>query len=73
MNIRGRNGTTAIMNMHPLVASPKGIEYFVEPLKMKLFKHGEYLNAFNRADLHVTYDKSGLEGRGLYLAVKPVK
>lgn len=73
MNMSGRRGTTAIMNMHHLIASPGGIEYFVEPLEMKLFKYDEYLNAFNHANLGVSYDKVGLEGRGLYLAVKPVR
>jgi ubiquinone/menaquinone biosynthesis C-methylase UbiE len=74
MNISERKGSTAILNMHHLVASPKGIEYFVEHMEMQLFKQEEYHNAFNRANLRiVVYDKNGLEGRGLYLATKPVE
>lgn len=64
-------GRLSIMNLHHLVASPSGVEHFVERHEMGLFTHDEYLTAFRAAGLDVTHDPQGLIGRGLYVGVHP--
>ncbi|MBI1729698.1 class I SAM-dependent methyltransferase [Candidatus Acetothermia bacterium] len=71
MNVSGREGILAIMDMHYEVGSPEGVEHFREMHKMGLFTHDEYLNAFRKASLEVSYDAEGLMNRGLYIGVKP--
>ncbi len=63
----------SVMDMHHLVATPEGIEYFVERHELTLFDHEEYMAAFRAAGLDVTYDPDGLTGRGLYIGVRPVQ
>lgn len=63
----------SVMDMHHLVATPQGIEYFVERHELMLFNHEEYMAAFRAAGLDVTYDPDGLTGRGLYIGVRPVQ
>jgi ubiquinone/menaquinone biosynthesis C-methylase UbiE len=73
MNISGRKKNFGILNMHHLIASPNGIEHFVEHAEMNLFRAKEYVLALKRAGLEFVYDKDGLMGRGLYLGLKPVQ
>ncbi len=62
----------SVVDLHYLVAEPgEGIECFREEHRMGLFGHDEYVCAFERADMHVAYDREGLTGRGLYVAVQP--
>jgi ubiquinone/menaquinone biosynthesis C-methylase UbiE len=72
LSISKRRAHLSINNEHHLVASTKGIEYFVERLEMGLFTKGEYRDAFKDAGLRVGYDFEGLIGRGLYFGSKPV-
>ena len=65
------DGAIAIMDMHHLVATPDGVQHFVERHEMGLFGHDEYRAAFEAAGLTATYDAHGLFGRGLYLGVRP--
>ncbi|MBO0888311.1 hypothetical protein J2P12_04340 [Candidatus Bathyarchaeota archaeon] len=58
-------------DLHHLVATPGGVEYFVERLEMGLFSDREYRGAFKRAGLQVSHDSKGLMGRGLYVGLKP--
>jgi SAM-dependent methyltransferase len=71
MNVSGREGILAIMDMHYEVGTPEGVEHFREMHKMGLFTHDEYLHAFRKAGLEVFYDSEGLMKRGLYIGVKP--
>lgn len=66
-------GRLSIMDMHHLVATPEGIEHFVERHEMGLFTHAEYLDAVAAAGLNPVYNEQGLTGRGLYLGVKPAQ
>jgi len=52
---------------HYLVGRPEGIEYFMEPHHVSLFRDEEYVAAFKGAGLSVEHDPQGLEGRSLFV------
>ena len=52
-------GRVSIYDIHYLVGTPQGIEYFIEREELGLFTHKEYLGAFEKAGLKVFYDKDG--------------
>jgi len=56
-----------IVNFHYLIAAAGEIRYFVENHKIGMFTQDEYLTAFSKAGLEVTYNPEGLMGRGLYI------
>jgi ubiquinone/menaquinone biosynthesis C-methylase UbiE len=62
-------GRVAALDIHYLVGTPEGVDYFTERHEMGLFAHQEYLEAFRKVGLEVHYDSTGLFGRGLYLGV----
>jgi ubiquinone/menaquinone biosynthesis C-methylase UbiE len=64
--IEGRCG---ILDIHYLVGTPKGIDYFTEHHEIGLFTQKEYLEAFRSAGLEVSYNPTGLFNRGLYIGV----
>lgn len=66
-----RRSNVAIMDMHHLVGTKDGVEYFVEHHEMALFTHDEYLDAFSAIPLEVAHDPSGFIGRGLYIGLRP--
>lgn len=63
-------GRISIMDMHHRVATPSGVEHFVERHEMGLFTHDEYLTAFRASGLDVSHDPYGLFGRGLYVGLR---
>lgn len=63
----------SVFRLHYLVGTPDGVEYMTELNEFGLFTHAEYLAAFRKAGLKVTYDCKGLIGRGLYIGVRPIK
>lgn len=71
MNISERKDNLSFFNFHYLVAAPEGIEHFTELHELGLFTDNEYLEAFHAAGLTVLHDPIGLDGRGLYIGVKP--
>jgi SAM-dependent methyltransferase len=62
-------GRVAVLDIHYLVGTPEGVDYFTERHEMGLFTHEEYLEAFRKVGLEVHYDPTGLFGRGMYLGV----
>jgi ubiquinone/menaquinone biosynthesis C-methylase UbiE len=56
-------------DFHYLVATPNGVEHFVEHHALGLFTHDENLSAFHACGLEAIHDAKGLDGRGLYLGV----
>jgi ubiquinone/menaquinone biosynthesis C-methylase UbiE len=57
-----------ILDMHYLVATPEGVEYFSELHELALFEHEDYLGAFEAAGLLVVhYDPVGWIKRGVYV------
>jgi len=69
MNISGQEGRKSVMDMHHLVGTPAGIDYFIEHHELTLFTHDEYLSAFREAGLEPAFDEEGLAGRGLYIGI----
>ena len=61
----------SVMDFHYLVATPEGIEHFIERHELGLFSHENYLSAFQASGLDVVYDPDPekLMGRGVYLGV----
>lgn len=60
----------SVMDMHYLIATPEGVEAFVDTLRMGLFTHEQMLGAFEAAGLETSYDAEGLMGRGLYFGAR---
>ena len=63
-------GRTSVFDINYLVGTPQGVTYFKEKEVMGLFTHEEYLNAFKKAGLEVSYHDRGLfpgHKYGLYI------
>jgi SAM-dependent methyltransferase len=71
MNISEAKDSLSFFVFHYMVATVQGIEYFTERHELGLFTHDEYLEAFSKAGLGVSHDPTGLDGRGLYIGLKP--
>jgi ubiquinone/menaquinone biosynthesis C-methylase UbiE len=65
-----RRDLLGVLDIHYLVGTPNGMEHFTELHELGLFRHDEYLRAFQEAGLDVNYDPKGLFGRGMYLGAK---
>jgi SAM-dependent methyltransferase len=72
MSISKRRRGLSVNDEHHLVASPKGIEYFVERLELGLFTDEDYRKSLKNAGLEVSHDNEGLIGRGLYFGLRPL-
>jgi ubiquinone/menaquinone biosynthesis C-methylase UbiE len=57
-------------DLHYLVGTPEGTEYFVERHELGLFEIDEMRAALEEAGLKVTHDAEGLTGRGLFIGCK---
>jgi len=62
-----RDERISTTEMHYLVATPAGVEHFVEHHDLYLFTTDEMRGAFEAAGLGVDYDADGLIGRGLWI------
>jgi SAM-dependent methyltransferase len=71
MNVSRLEDGLSILDFHYLVATNQGVDYFTERHQLGLFSQEEYIQAFRKAGLQVSYDEQGLTGRGLYSGVKP--
>ena len=71
MSTGGVEGRLSFLLFHYLIGTPQGVEYFTERHELGLFTHEEYLEAFRNADLETIHDPEGLDGRGLYIGLKP--
>lgn len=63
----GGEGRLSIMDMHYLIGTPASIEHHVERHALGLFTTEEMTHALTACGLEVTYDATGLTGRGLYI------
>ena len=71
MNISEVDGRLSFFVFNYTVGTPQGVEYFTERHELGLFTSEEYLDAFRKAGLTVSHDPIGLDGRGLYIGLKP--
>jgi SAM-dependent methyltransferase len=62
-----RDERVSTTEMHYLVATPAGVEHFVEHHDLYLFTNDEMRSAFEAAGLAVEHDSEGLIGRGLWI------
>jgi SAM-dependent methyltransferase len=67
--VKGRS----VMEMHYLVGTKEGTRHYIETHKLGLFSATQMKEAFTEAELHVSYDKRGLTGRGLYIGKRQEK
>jgi SAM-dependent methyltransferase len=65
-----RDERISTTEMHYVVATPTGVEHFVENHDLYLFTHDEMRSAFETAGLDVDYDADGLIGRGLWICAR---
>lgn len=72
MSRSSRRGNVSILEFQYLIGNSKGIEHSIETHKLGLFSSEDYLGAFKSAGLKTTYDTKGLDGRGLYIGIKPL-
>jgi len=72
MSRSSQKGSISIIEFQYLIGTPKGIERDTEFLELGLFTKKEYLDAFHSAELKVVHDPHGLDGRGLYIGIKPL-
>jgi len=73
MSYSGQRGKISTLEFQYLIGTSKGIEHSLEIHELGLFTHKEYMDAFKAAGLNVTHDKKGLDDRGLYIGLKPMK
>jgi ubiquinone/menaquinone biosynthesis C-methylase UbiE len=59
----------SVFDIHYLVGTPLEVTSFTERHEMGLFTYEEYLRAFQKAGLDVSYDAKGLFGRGMYIGI----
>ncbi|MBI3153397.1 MAG: class I SAM-dependent methyltransferase [Chloroflexi bacterium] len=71
MSHGSKKGNVSILEFQYLIGTPKGIEHDTEFLELGLFTKKEYLDAFRSAGLKVFHDPKGVDGRGLYIGIKP--
>ena len=72
MSYSSQKGNISIIEFQYLIGTTKGIQHSVEQHQLGLFNKKDYLEAFRKAGLNVIHDPNGLDGRGLYIGIKPL-
>lgn len=73
MSYSGQKAKISTIEFQYLIGTSKGIEHSLEIHELGLFTHKEYMDAFKAAGLTVTHNAKGLDGRGLYIGLQPMK
>ncbi len=73
MNVNRVEGTLSYLDFNYMVGTRDGIEYFCETHALGIFTDEEYQQAFLDARLSLFHDEAGLDGRGLYIGIKPLE
>jgi len=72
MSLSSQKGNISYIEFQYLIGTSKGIVHDVEILELGLFTRKEYFDAFRSPGLKVIHDPIGLDGRGLYIGIKPL-
>ena len=72
MSLSSQRGNISIIEFQYLIGTSKGIDHGAEFLELGLFTRKEYLDTFRSPGLKVIHDSIGLDGRGLYIGIKPL-
>jgi SAM-dependent methyltransferase len=71
MNVSAIENGLSVLDFHFLIATEGfGVEYITERHELGLFSADDYMQAFRKSGLKVSYDPTGLTGRGLYIGIK---
>jgi hypothetical protein len=62
-----RENNVVKCTFHYLIGTASGVEHFTELHEFALFTDDEIRDAFSAAGMDVSYDATGLMGRGLYM------
>ncbi|NOZ29640.1 MAG: class I SAM-dependent methyltransferase [Chloroflexi bacterium] len=73
INVSEQEGRISILDLHYLVGTPAGVEYFSERHELGMFTQEEYLEAFRSIGLEAFHEPDGLTGRGIYVGRRPVE
>lgn len=72
MNASRVEAGVTYLDFHYLVGTPDGVEHFTEEHALGIFDDAQYRAAFTAAGLAVDFETPGLDGRGIYIGVKPL-
>jgi ubiquinone/menaquinone biosynthesis C-methylase UbiE len=61
----------SILQFEYLIGTPDGVEHLSEQHELGLFSDEDYRAALRGAGLETTFETPGLDGRGIYIGVKP--
>jgi ubiquinone/menaquinone biosynthesis C-methylase UbiE len=61
----------SILQFEYLIGTPDGVEHLSEQHELGLFSDENYRAALRGAGLETSFDTPGLDGRGIYIGVKP--
>lgn len=71
MSHAGKRRGISVLDLEYLIGTPRGIQHLTETHELGLFTDEDYLDAFRRAGLEVIHDPQGLDGRGIYIGLRP--
>jgi SAM-dependent methyltransferase len=66
-----REGDKAILDMHHLIATPDGVESFVERMVLTLFPLDVFRQAMSAVGMSIDFDPKGPMDRGLFVCTLP--
>ena len=73
MSRGGKRGKVSLLEFQYLIGTSKRIEHITEHHEFGLFTHEEYMEAFIKAGLDVVHEPEGVDGRGLYIGLRPIQ
>ena len=71
MNTSSIADGVSTLHFHYMVGTPAEITYFTEDHELGLFTDADYRAALAGAGLETYFDAYGLDGRGMYIGIKP--
>jgi SAM-dependent methyltransferase len=73
MSHSSKVGNVSVLEMHHLVATPLGIDHFVETHRLVMYSDDDFAAAFAEAGLELEIYATGFTSRGLYIGRKPLR